>query len=548
MTRLRLGIGIAVTGLTATVASAQTSSLRGRVTDLGGGIVVNAEVSLRDLPVAGAAMPGMPGMRMPAAPPRTTRSGGDGTFALDQVPAGRYVLQVDAPGFMRSSQEVAVPTDQPLSIALETLQLVGAPQTQTPAIGQAGGNAQALLDRIKLLEDRLADLESSAVLSDPETRVKRIEVWVDANGVEYDRPVEGAKRTVTYQRERVYRRQTINEKIEEALAGAEENRVRVGVSAATATQFTAARTVGATGPADRRAYQLASADVFFTAGLAQNTIFFADIVGLSGAPPDLEVPALTLLNGYTARLVNQNELNLREAWIQTELFGQRLALVAGRVDLANYFDHNAVANDETAQFIGDSLVNNPTLGLVTNGAGFAAVFDPKRGFNFKFGIQQNNTNPTSLSDSILSLMEVAVTATPLSLPEGNYRAWYRVDNGLVDDKTAFGLSVDQKLTPTFTIFGRYGNAKAVGGKDLFYSTGLQLQSGLVIFPQDVWGVGYSRTNLATDDKEEMVEGYYSFRLSERLHLSFHLQHVVESPAGADKFGYLVPGVRLQASF
>ena len=55
------------------------------------------------------------------------------------------------------------------------------------------------------------------MLSEPETRVKRIEVYVDPNGVQTDEPVPGAKREVTYQRERVYRRQTINEKIEEAL-------------------------------------------------------------------------------------------------------------------------------------------------------------------------------------------------------------------------------------------------------------------------------------------------------------------------------------------
>ena len=36
---------------------------------------------------------------------------------------------------------------------------------------------------------------------------------------------------------------------------------------------------------------------------------FADIVGLSGAPPDAEIKGLTLLNSYTARLVRQNEVN-----------------------------------------------------------------------------------------------------------------------------------------------------------------------------------------------------------------------------------------------
>ena len=88
---------------------------------------------------------------------------------------------------------------------------------------------------------------------------------------------------MTYQRERVYRRQTISEKIEEALEDAEERSVSVGVDAAMAAQF-ASRTAGDRSPA-RSAYALASADLFFTAGIAQYTIFFADIVASAGRRP-----------------------------------------------------------------------------------------------------------------------------------------------------------------------------------------------------------------------------------------------------------------------
>ena len=180
--------------------------------------------------------------------------------------------------------------------------------------------------------------------------------------------------------------------------------------------------------ANRSAYALASADLFFTAGIAQYTIFFADIVGLSGSPPDTEIPSLTLLNGYTARLVTQNQLNLREAWLRTELFGQRLALTAGRLDLTNYFDQNAFANDESTQFLSDALVNNQMLGLSSNGTGVATEFDPKNGFRLKFGFQQSNDDAANLSDSMFTLTEVGYTFTPFALPEGTYRAWFRTDN------------------------------------------------------------------------------------------------------------------------
>jgi hypothetical protein len=104
--------------------------------------------------------------------------------------------------------------------------------------------------------------------------------------------------------------------------------VQVGVNAGIVTQF-AHRTTGDPITADNKMYELASADLFFTAGIAQNTVFFADVVGLSGPPPDLELGTRSLVNGYSARLVNQNELNLREAWLRTELFSNTLAVGRG---------------------------------------------------------------------------------------------------------------------------------------------------------------------------------------------------------------------------
>ena len=54
--------------------------------------------------------------------------------------------------------------------------------------------------------------------------------------------------------------------------------------------------------------------------------------------------------------------------------------------------------------------------------------------------------------------------------------------------------------------------------------------------------------LESGDREKLVEGYYNLLLTERLRLSFHLSHVLDTPAGGEKFGYLLPGVRLQAAF
>jgi Carboxypeptidase regulatory-like domain len=542
MVRSRLVLALGTMLLSAAAASAQTS-VSGRVSNSQGGTIANAEATLRALPPPGTPpMPNMPNMPQPFE--RTATAGADGAFTLNGIPAGDYVLFVDASGFERSSQTITVGNQpQNLMVTLTPLILPGA--EESAGAGGTVTDTALLLERIKQLEARITDIESEAVLSEPETRVKRIEVYVDQNGVQTDEPAAGAKKEVTYQRERVYRRQTINEKIEQALADADAQAVKIGIDATTVTQG-AGRTRGDETHPNKKAYALASADLFFAAKLAQYTSFFADVVALSGAAPDREIPSLTLLNGYTARLVNQNELNLREAWLRTEFFGQRLGLTAGRLDLTNYFDRNAFSNDETTQFISDALVNNQMLGLAVNGTGVVADYDPKNAFNFKIGFQQNNPDATSLSDSIYSLAEVGYTATPFSLPEGHYRLWYRANNGQVDTKHAVGVSLDQKLSPVVGLFGRYGQQQIPGDWDRYWSTGVSFATGMVFNPLDTWGIGYARMDLASGDKEHLTEGYYNFQLTERLRLSFMLQHVLDRQS--DKFGYLLPGIRLQAAF
>ena len=502
-------------------------AIQGRVTNAGGAAVADATVT---------AVNDENGAQFTAV------TDAQGAYAFAALPVGKYTVSTSSSGvtsFRRRGVDVAADASQPLDIRLDA----------ATAAEAAEGERQELLQKIATLEQRITDLESNTVLSEPETRVRRVEVYVDPSGGEHDDPVSGATQQVTYQRERVYRRQTISEKIEDALAEADERSVSLGIDAATVVQG-AARTRGDIGESGN-AYALASADLFFTAKLAQYTVFFADVVALSGSPPDAEIPTLTLLNGYTARLETQNALNLREVWLRTELFGNRLALTAGRLDLTNYFDANAFANDESTQFLSDALVNNQMLGLASNGTGVAAEFDAKTGIRLKFGLQQSNNNATNLSDSLFTLSEIGYTFTPFALPEGNYRVWFRTDNTATDElRKGLGVSLDQKLTNMVGLFARYGTQETGDGfgDDNFSSGGVGFQNGLVFFPQDSWGIGYARLNLSSGENEHLAEGYYNFQLTERLRLSFNLTYVLDTPESGDKFGYVLPGVRFQAAF
>ena len=64
----------------------------------------------------------------------------------------------------------------------------------------------------------------------------------------------------------------------------------------------------------------------------------------------------------------------------------------------------------------------------------------------------------------------------------------------------------------------------MGGRDKFFSGGVQVQNGVVFNPLDFWGVGYAETKLKTGDRERLGEGFYNFQISEKLRLSLHLQH------------------------
>lgn len=410
------------------------------------------------------------------------------------------------------------------------------------------GGMQAVMDRLDSLEQRLSDLEATAVLSEPKSIVKQVQVWVDDNGNQYDQPVEGAHPVTTYRRETAFRRQTIGEEIDEALAEQEETSIQLGVTSVTTGQR-ALQTRGSGAEADGHTFGLSAADVTFEANAAAlYTTFFADVVGIGGSPPDNEISAINLLNSQTARLSN-NRLSLREAWVKKELAQQRFALSVGRLDLTNYFDQNAVAADEDTQFISDALVVDPVLGLTNNGLGLVGIFDPKGSYNIKVGIQQSNPEATSLSTALYTLAEVEFRGTPFSLPEGHYRFWVRSDNSTGSDETGSGLSFDQKLTPAVSLFGRYGSGfvGSVGDDMRFASLGVGFQAPLAFNPQDMWGVGYAHTDIDNGPEEKLAEAFYNFHLTQHLSLSALLQYVLESD-DVTRDGYLLPGVRLEVGF
>ena len=184
----------------------------------------------------------------------------------------------------------------------------------------------------------------------------------------------------------------------------------------------------------------------------------------------------------------------------------------------------------------------------------AVVYDPKDGFTFKVGFQQSNTDATSLNESMFTLSGKSDTS-----PDFPDWAKATIVSGTERTTPSGGGLQHWHTAPASTRSSvpRSDSVRAVwrvaGGsreRDHFYSGGLPVRSRTWILPRRRLGsrlrsVRYCRSA----GKERLVEGYYNFSLTEKLNV------LVPRPAlsgncgrALRKLGYLVPGVRLQASF
>lgn len=412
-----------------------------------------------------------------------------------------------------------------------------------------------LHQQVHVMEGRLSQLEGKTVLSMPELVVKEKKEYVCANGHLYDElpenkrcPIDGGplSEVITYQKEKAYRRENIEEKIETALEEEASRRVSIGISATGILQQ-AIHSGGDAKSGHDDLFGAGSADLFVIAKPALYTTLFADMETIGNFSPNSNIPTLSALNGDTTRRYQNSEIHMRELWLASQFFKQTLSLTAGHIDLTNYFDLNLVANDETRQFITDALVNNPLLGVPDNGAGIVGVFDTKKDFKLRLGFQRNHPDQRSIGEKIYSIFEASYLARPRFLQEGNYRFWLRSVGNLNRENVGFGISIDQRLSASMGSFLRYGNSRTKRERkdNQFFSGGFQLKTPYTFYPRDVWSIGIYYTDKNREGDESLAELYYNFYLTEHIKVSPHLQWLFKSE---DNDNLLLPGLRVQMDF
>jgi len=409
---------------------------------------------------------------------------------------------------------------------------------------------QRLQERIRVLEERLNRLEQVEV-------IKKVIEYVCPSGEIFDQPPPGGRCPdgtrpqirETVRKSTIARRESIAAKIEAALQDVEAKKVAVGGAARGGIQQVINGRDG-----QNKLFGEGSLDLTLIARPMVRTTLFIDLEAIAGPGPDRRLGSLSRVNADAETLGGQDEkLTAREVWLGLRFINDRLDLFVGKLDATNYFDRNTFANDETSQFLNAALVNNPMLKQPPNGPGAVARWDTGRDLGFSLGTHAPNDLGKDLAGGPYVIGEIDVHSARLI--DGNYRLWARMSTLPTDHRRqtwGVGVSVDQRLTPQFGVFGRAGFSLTEGVSRTAYaaSAGLQWTGPLWDRPRDRLGVGYSFQREALGD-EHLVEAYYNLFLTDHLAVIGNLECLVSGPnqvTGKRNHDVFIPGVRAVVGF
>uniref|UniRef100_C6E7C7 Carbohydrate-selective porin OprB n=1 Tax=Geobacter sp. (strain M21) TaxID=443144 RepID=C6E7C7_GEOSM len=286
------------------------------------------------------------------------------------------------------------------------------------------------------------------------------------------------------------------------------------------------------------------ADLVFNFKVGENTIAVFDLEATGGEGIDntAGINSFSGLNGLAGS--TGDRVRFREAWVEHSAFDDRMVLTAGKVDLSNYFDSNAVANDETGQFLAGAFVHSAVLPFPANGPGarVAAKLTDSLVVGLGYGSGDADSEDSSDSADIFShgfgIAELDYKVKAGNL-EGDYRLYAALDGavaGKLEPKNAwnFGVSLDQQLTDKLTLFARYGQRdKDVYEVQKAWSAGGQYTGLFPSRKDDVLGVAYGQIKAhasIADTQEKLTELYYNFKINEQIEIAPVAQYLVH-PAG-----------------
>lgn len=295
-----------------------------------------------------------------------------------------------------------------------------------------------------------------------------------------------------------------------------------------------------------------SFDLFIHTRLGENTLFFVDLEAVGGNGPGQSLPSLTALNGdagSTQGAGGFDRTHVLEAWVELAFAEETLKVTAGKIDVTNYFDVNAVANDETSQFITGAFGNSAALPAPDNGPGVRLKADLGARGAFQVAVASHDASGHRIFEDLFLIGSAGLVAGGPGRP-ANLRV-YGYLNGAVDNATGFGISADAAVADGLALFGRWNR----NTRDLAASAGVTAAWSL--------GAEYTTSNDLGDltaaaafgvidphtpglSNERLAEFYVRQQLNRWTSVSPHLQ-VVDNAAGGDD-RHILLGLRTQFDF
>ena len=296
-----------------------------------------------------------------------------------------------------------------------------------------------------------------------------------------------------------------------------------------------------------------SFDIYAHTAFGPNTLLFFDFEAIGGDGPDEFYPNFAGLNsdaGSTRDKDGVDRLTVLEAWAEFTMLNKIVTVTAGKIDMTNYFDNNASANDETMQFISGAFVNSAAFAVPVNSPGVRLRSTLYNRFHLQAGLASVNNPGCDLLEDIYKIASLGFTLFPASDFESNFR-FYTYRNPLADDATGWGISFDKVTFGVYNIFARYGqndaemaeywglkSAWSIGTRFVKQISGQTTALGLAF--------GENNPHLKNLKNEQILEIYARRQFNKWMHLSPHLQIVWNANGSSAQL--IIFGIRTHFNF
>lgn len=288
---------------------------------------------------------------------------------------------------------------------------------------------------------------------------------------------------------------------------------------------------------------------------------------------------------------DDTQFTVAQAWYQLEVpFTERNVLrkatfTVGKIDPFVFFDQNSMADDETRRFANNVFVHNPLLDsggdVGADRFGFApgaiAAYEDTSDKAMPWGVSVgafgagSGASFSGSNGKPLVIAQAWVSPRINALP-GTYRAyaWSNARATNFDDSEArhggLGVSIDQRVTDSLTLFGRYGHQTSgnvrfdrvltLGGEldgsswgrgadGLGLALGMLRTSGRYAVASAADTASYGH---AAQGSERIGELYYRIHLNGHVEITPSLQYIARPAANPDGKGIALVGVRARVGF